>query len=45
MEKPWSQLDAVESLPDKVNGALVFRGTRVPVAALFENLRARWSNS
>ncbi len=24
---------------DKVSGTLVFRGTRVPVAALFENLR------
>lgn len=39
MEKPWSQIDAVESSPDKVGGALVFRGTRVPVATLFENLR------
>ena len=41
MEKPWSQIDAVESSPDKVGGALVFRGTRVPVAALFENLQDR----
>jgi uncharacterized protein (DUF433 family) len=24
---------------DKVSGSLVFRGTRVPVAALFENLK------
>jgi len=24
--------------PDRVSGAWVFRGTRVPVAALFENL-------
>ena len=39
MEKPWSQIDAVESSPDKVGGALVFRGTRVPVATLFENLQ------
>ena len=39
MRKIWEQLDAVESLPGKVSGALVFRGTRVPVAALFENLR------
>jgi uncharacterized protein (DUF433 family) len=39
MDKAWRELDAVESLPDKVSGALVFRGTRVPVAALFENLR------
>lgn len=27
-----------ESRPDVVSGALVFRGTRVPVDALFENL-------
>ena len=39
MGKLWSKLEAVESLPDKVRGAWVFRGTRVPVAALFENLR------
>ena len=32
-------IDAVESHPDRVSGAFVFRGTRVPVAALFENLR------
>ena len=29
---------AVESEPDRVSGSWVFRGTRVPVAALFENL-------
>jgi uncharacterized protein (DUF433 family) len=28
----------VERSPDKVSGAWVFRGTRVPVKALFENL-------
>ena len=39
MDKAWSNLDAVESLPDKVSGVWVFRGTRVPLAALFENLR------
>jgi uncharacterized protein (DUF433 family) len=33
------QLDAVERSPDVLSGALRFRGTRVPVAALFENLR------
>jgi uncharacterized protein (DUF433 family) len=27
-----------ESNPDVVSGALVFRGTRVPVEAFFENL-------
>jgi len=30
---------AIERNPDIVSGALVFRGTRVPVAALFENLK------
>ena len=29
----------METHSDKVSGAWVFRGTRVPVAALFENLR------
>ncbi len=29
---------AVESIPERISGAWVFRGTRVPVAALFENL-------
>ena len=36
----WDECDAVERHPDKVSGAWVFRGTRVPVSALFENLRA-----
>ena len=35
----WEQRGAVERHSDKVSGAWVFRGTRVPVAALFENLR------
>jgi len=35
----WETLEAVERSPDKVSGAWVFRGTRVPVSALFENLR------
>ena len=34
----WIRCDAVERTPDKVSGAWVFRGTRVPVTALFENL-------
>lgn len=34
----WSQCSAVEQHPEKVSGAVVFRNTRVPVAALFENL-------
>jgi uncharacterized protein (DUF433 family) len=34
----WSTCSAVESRPGVFSGAWVFRGTRVPVAALFENL-------
>jgi uncharacterized protein (DUF433 family) len=34
----WSQCPAVESVPDKLGGARVFRGTRTPVAPVFENL-------
>ena len=35
----WNTCTAVERDPEKVSGAWVFRGTRVPVSALFENLR------
>jgi uncharacterized protein (DUF433 family) len=35
----WQNVAAVERSPDIMSGAWVFRGTRVPVAALFENLR------
>lgn len=34
----WSSCLAVERNPESVSGAWVFRGTRVPVSALFENL-------
>jgi uncharacterized protein (DUF433 family) len=34
----WSACPAVERSPDRVSGAWVFRGTRIPVTALFENL-------
>jgi uncharacterized protein (DUF433 family) len=34
----WSACSAVERSADRVSGAWVFRGTRVPVTALFENL-------
>ena len=34
----WSSCPAVERDPQRVSGAWVFRGTRVPVSALFENL-------
>ena len=36
----WSQCPAVESIPGKVSGAWVFRGTRLPVSVIFENLEA-----
>jgi uncharacterized protein (DUF433 family) len=34
----WSQCPAVEQVVGKMSGAWVFRGTRVPVKSLFENL-------
>jgi len=34
----WSSCPAVERDGERVSGAWLFRGTRVPVAALFENL-------
>jgi uncharacterized protein (DUF433 family) len=34
----WSECSAVESVPGKVSGAWVFKGTRTPVAVVFENL-------
>ncbi len=36
----WSQCEAVESIPSKVSGAWVLRGTRTPVQVLFSNLEA-----
>ena len=36
----WSQCPAVESIPGKVSGAWVLRGTRMPVSVIFENLQA-----
>lgn len=38
MALDWSKCPAVETVPGKVSGAWVFRGTRIPVAAVFENL-------
>jgi len=35
----WETCDAVERRPDTLSGAWVFRATRVPVSALFENLK------
>ena len=34
----WSQCPAVERIAGKVSGAWVFKDTRVPVRALFENI-------
>ena len=34
----WSNCPEVESVPGKVSGNWVFRGTRLPVYSLFENL-------
>jgi uncharacterized protein (DUF433 family) len=34
----WSQCQAIEQDDSKLSGAWVFRGTRVPVQALFENI-------
>lgn len=34
----WSTCAVVERDPERVSGAWVFRGSRVPVAALFQNL-------
>ena len=36
----WDGCPGVERHPGKVGGKCVFRGTRVPVYALFENLRS-----
>jgi uncharacterized protein (DUF433 family) len=34
----WADCSAVERVEGKVSGAWLFKGTRVPVKALFENL-------
>jgi uncharacterized protein (DUF433 family) len=34
----WSQCLAVESVPGRLNGAWVFRASRLPVSTVFENL-------
>lgn len=34
----WSTCTAVERDPQRMSGAWVFKGTRVPIAVLFENL-------
>lgn len=39
----WSQYPGVESIPGKVSGAWVLKGTRTPVKVVFENLEAGMS--
>ena len=34
----WSQCPSVERIPGKVSGTWLFKNTRVPVKALFENI-------
>ena len=34
----WKNCAAIESIPDRLSGAWVFHGTRIPVSALFDNL-------
>ena len=34
----WNTCPSVEHDPDKVSGVWLFRGTRIPVSALFENI-------
>ena len=36
----WSQCSAVERVPGKVSGAWLFKGSRVPVESLFQNLES-----
>ena len=35
----WQTCPVVERHPDKLGGAWVFRGTRVPIATLFESIK------
>ena len=35
----WETCPAIERHPGKLSGTWVFRGTRTPVSALFENLK------
>jgi uncharacterized protein (DUF433 family) len=39
----WSQCPAVESIPGKMSGAWVFKGTRMPVQSVFANLETGMS--
>ncbi len=39
----WSQCPEVESIPGKVSGAWVLKGTRMPVQTIFANIQAGMS--
>lgn len=39
MDLDWSQCPVVERDPQRLSGAVVFRGTRMPVSPVFENLQ------
>lgn len=36
----WAECPAVESVPGRLSGAWVLKGTRMPVQTIFENLEA-----
>ena len=36
----WADCKSVERVPGRVSGAWVFKGTRLPVRTLFENIEA-----
>jgi uncharacterized protein (DUF433 family) len=36
----WSRCPAAERSPEKVSGEWLFKGTRIPIRALFENLES-----
>ena len=38
MNLEWATCSSVERTPERVSGSWVFKGTRIPVRALFENL-------
>ncbi len=40
MPLDWSQCPALESIPGKVSGAWLLRGTRMPVETVFQNIEA-----
>ena len=40
MPLDWSQCDLIESVPGRVSGAWVLKGTRMPVQVIFENLES-----